>query len=390
MILSIIICTVMACILFADKIGETVNHTIAFFYVYQGDQDYKKFEKADRTALSTMQDEVVEDVTDDENTLQSALENYEKALELYPEHVKARYNLGNIYVAYESYEMAVECYEEALKVAPDFFNARINLGIVLDRKLKDLDKGIEEYKKVEDSKIPLINIPFIYDNKYHILHSKAIAYYNMGLAFRDKAVLVGLNGSASAPFLQKAAESYKNSIKIEPDVYDSHYNLALAYHLLNRKREATEQYCIAINLTPLNYEAHYNLAILLNDEGRYKDSAEALEKAGLLLDANGNVEKSKYIYFFLNEVSQRIIFKNEALPPQTPNSPEKGNKKISEYQNGLIRENAGWKTDQKEYPWLIYENGKVKFDEKMEKAMLENMQTCNACKIVKLKHRNED
>jgi tetratricopeptide (TPR) repeat protein len=380
----------MACILFSDKIYETAKHTIAFFYVYQGDQDYKKFEMSDKSDLATMQDEVAEDVTDDENTLQSALENYEKALELYPEHVKAQYNLGNIYVAYEAYEMAAECYEKSLKISPDFFNARINLGIVLDRKLKDIDKGIEEYKKVEESKLPIINIPFIYDNKYHILHSKAIAYYNMGLALRDKAVLLGLNGVSARIFLQKAVESYKNSIEIEPNVYDSHYNLAIAYHLLQRKREATEQYCKAINLSPLNYEAHYNLAILLNDEGKYKDSVDALEKAGLLLDANGNTEKSKYIYYFLNEVSQRIIFKNETLPPQTPSSKEGGNKNLTEYQNNLILENAGWKKDQKEYPWLVYENGKVKFDEKMEKAMLENMQTCNACKIVKLKHRNED
>lgn len=380
----------MACILFSDKIYETVKHTIAFFYVYQGDQDYKKFEMSDKSDLATMQDEVVEDVTDDENTLQNALESYEKALELYPEHVKAQYNLGNIYVAYEAYEMAAECYEKSLKIAPDFFNARINLGIVLDRKLKDIDKGIEEYKKVEESKLPIINIPFIYDNKYHILHSKSIAYYNMGLALRDKAVLLGLNGVSARIFLQKAVESYKNSIKIEPNVYDSHYNLAIAYHLLGRKREATEQYCKAINLSPLNYEAHYNLAILLNDEGKYKDSIEALEKAGLILDAKGNTEKSKYIYYFLNEVSQRIIFKNETLPPQTPSSKEGGNKNLTEYQNNLILENAGWKKDQQEYPWLVYENGKVKFDEKMEKAMLENMQTCNACKIVKLKHRNED
>ncbi|MEI7473279.1 MAG: tetratricopeptide repeat protein [bacterium] len=382
--------------MFADKIVETVRHTIAYFYVFEGDQDYKKFEKTDKENANSMQDEVVDDTTDDENSLQSALENYQKALDLYPEHVKARYNLGNIYVAYESYETAADYYEEALKTAPDFFNARINLGIVLDRKLKDIDEGIEQYQKVVDSKLSIIKIPFIYNNEYHVLHSKAIAYYNMGLAYRDKAILMGLNGTSAQIFLQRAAESYKNSIKIEPNVYESHYNYAIALQLLGRKQQATEEYCKAINLSPLNYEAHYNLAILLNDEGKYQESADALSKAGVILDIHGEEGKSKYVYSFLNEVSQRIVIKNENLSPNSPRVKYVPNKDLIEYQNDLILKNSGWKVkplwqkDQDDYPWLIHENGKVKFDDKMEKAMLENMKTCNACKIVKLKHRDKD
>lgn len=386
-ILTVLILALMTGILFADKIYEFVKHTVAYFYVFEGDKKYKKFEMNDKQQnMSNFQNEVVNE-TYDENTLQEALELYQKALELYPEHVNARYNLGNIYVAYEAYETAAENYLEALNVSPEFYNARINLGIVLDRKLKEIDRGIEEYKKVTESKKKIIKIPFIYNNEYHVLHSKAIAYYNMGLAYRDKAVLKGLTG-AGRIYLQRAVESYRKSIEIEPNVYETRYNLAIALHLLNRASESTEEYCRAINLSPLNYDAHYNLAILLNDEGKYHDSVKELEKAGFILDMKGDNSKTTHLYYFMSEVRQKVIFKNESLSLKSPKNSYVKNKNLAEYENSLINQNLkGWQKDKEEYPWLVYKDGKVKFDEKMEKAMFDNFQTCNACKMVEMKKK---
>lgn len=93
----------------------------SFYYVYQGDKAYKRGKP------------------------QEAINNYTKALELHPKHVKARYNLANLYVAYEDYYSALENYEKALELKPNFMTARIDYAIVLSEATFNYDKAIKEY-----------------------------------------------------------------------------------------------------------------------------------------------------------------------------------------------------------------------------------------------------
>ena len=50
--------------------------------------------------------------------LQKAINYYNRALQLYPQHYGAWYNLGNIYVVYEDYYSAVDAYEKLLNIIP--------------------------------------------------------------------------------------------------------------------------------------------------------------------------------------------------------------------------------------------------------------------------------
>lgn len=312
-----------------------IHHVQAFYIVWQADTEYKK------------------------GHFQKAIEKYTYAIKLYPEHYKANYNLGNIYVAYEDYNKAVEYYEKALIANPDYYNARINMGIVLAQKILDLDRAMVEYKKVINARPFLINIPFIYNNKTAVWHCKAIAYYNLGLAYKDKSLLYTFNSPTSRGYLRQAAKSYRDSISIEHNSYDSHYNLGLTMQLLGVLSDALQEYCKAINLEPMNYEAHYNLAILLRQKLLYTESINELEKAGLLLDARGDVNKTAYIYQILSDVSQRAAIKR--LTP-------------GEYISEKLKD-----TPSKTYN-LVYVNGRVTATDDLDKAILENMKTCSACK----------
>jgi len=255
----------------------------AFCYVYMGD-DFSQQHK-----------------------YQKSINYYKRALELYPGHVKARYNLGNIYAAYEDYDSAIECYENALLYDPKYINARINLGILLAEERNNIDAAIDEYTRVVQMQIPFIRIPFIYDNAELIKNGKAIAYYNMGLAYRDKSLLYNSDTFASRDFLLKAADSYKQSLSIKPDNYNAQYNLALTYHLLNMYSEALGGYCHAMLIAPLNYEAYYNLAILLRQKGKYSEAADEFKRAGNLSSFEGDTYKAAFIYEVLNEVSAMAI-----------------------------------------------------------------------------------
>lgn len=313
---------------FWDFIMLGVNHTIAYYFVEKGDHAYRNAKYIE------------------------AINDYEKALEFYPEHYMARYNLGNIYVAYEDYEQAEQCYQEALFYKKDFLKARINLGIILVDQLKRIDDAIEQYKIAVETR-------FLNPSKMkEAREDKAIAYYNMGLAYKDKSLLLGYDRILSRKALEDSAQSYLGSLKLRDENYDTYYNLALTYQLLGDFANSRKYYCKAINMQPFNYEAHYNFAILLRQKGKYFESVEELEKAGIILDSKGDSYRKMFVYDVLNEVSQRAI-QAEGMKAFLMNS-EKN-------------------LDYKPYE-IQYVDGKVAISDKLDERILNNMKSCQVCK----------
>lgn len=292
-IILIIMATFLAGYFFRDQVSLYTRQLLAYYYVYKADQEYKK-ERFD-----------------------NAIEGYSYALQLYPGHSKAQYNLGNIQAALEDYYSAMDSYEKTLNIQPNYINARINLGLILSEQLHDIDRAINEYTNAANSEPMLFKIPFIFDNSKKIKASRAVAYYNLGLAYRAKALLYSYDPLNERAYLFSAADSYRKSLEIQPDNYDARYNLALTLHLLKNYSEALQEYCKAIKLSPTNYDAHYNMALLLKQTGRYQDALTELEKAGLVLGIEGNAEKTLYIYQILSDVRQKAATKNKK---QTDNS----------------------------------------------------------------------
>lgn len=311
-----------------DFLLAGVHHTMAYYLVEKGDDAYRNANYIE------------------------AINDYEKALELYPGHYMARYNLGNIYVAYEDYDKAAECYEQALVYKKDFLKARINFGIILADGLRQIDRAIEQYKIAV--KTTVLDLGKIKETQT----DKAVAYYNMGLAYKDKSLLMGYDRIASRKQLQNAADAYLDSLKLRKENYDTYYNLALTYQLLGNFGASRKFYCKAINMQPFNYEAHYNFAILLSQKGKYFESVEELEKAGIILDSKGDSYRTLFIYDVLNDISQRAV-RTEGLSSFVKNS-EKN-------------------LDYKPYE-IQYVDGKVKISDKLDKRILENMKSCQICK----------
>ena len=267
---------------------KQINKVRGMYYVYQGDKQYRKY----KTAV--------------------AIDKYKRALELYPEHYRAWYNLGNIYVVYEDYFAAVDAYEQAIKYKSNFTLARMNLGIVLAEELGDFDGAIKQYDAILKSKRSIFFIPFIFNNLRSTRINKGRAYYNRGLAYKQKAIYIADDFRHLSPnFLSKAIESYKNALKYLKKDYDTTYNLALAYHLSDDFKKAGTNYCNAIDISPMSYEAHYNLAILLRQMKFYKASISELEKAALLLsEGHGDLSRTSYVFDILNEVSKLLQLYN--------------------------------------------------------------------------------
>ena len=271
---------------FFDFYKRQINKMKGYYWVYRGDKALKK------------------------QDLQSAITFYEHGIVLHPWHYRAMYNLANIYVVYEDYYSALKNYEKALEVKPDYEVARIDYAIILSETYKT-DEAIEQYETVIEKQPKFIKIPFLVDNKKSYHHNRGVAYYNMGLAYRTKSLLAGLNNQSRRQYLEKATDSYEEAVDILKS-YNSNYNLGLIHQLLKNKNQAGYYYCKAIEKEPMAYEAHFNLAVLLNDMKDYKGASDEFKKAGLLLDTKGDTIKTRYIYDVLSDVNKKIAITNDS------------------------------------------------------------------------------
>lgn len=327
--------------MFKDFYKRQIKKVVGFYYVYQGDRYYKQ------------------------NKPQKAIETYLKALKYYPQHYKARYNLANIYVSYEDYYAALDSYEKALEIKPTFINARIDYAIVLSEATFNYDKAIVEYNRAIKLKPKWVYIPFVINVKNTYKHNRGVAYYNLGLAWRGKSLLAGEKTFQSRQYLENSVEAYEGALKLKKS-YQAYYNLGIVHHLLRNTNQAGYNYCRAIEIEPLNYEAHYNLAILLNDMQNYTDSMSEFQKAGLILDMQGDGNKTRYIYDVLNDVTRRMVA-------------------IGKYGDLVEYLNRQSAFSEK---YLTYVNGKVLVSNDLDRAILKNFKNCANKKFFE-KNKNE-
>jgi len=321
-----------------------INKVHGMWNIYKGDKAYKKLK------------------------LQKAIDYYNRGVQLYPEHYNAWYNLGNIYVVYEDYYSAVDAYEKAIEHNPKFLLARMNYGIVSTERLGDFDGAIDQYKSIVETKRRLISIPFIFSNRKSTKMNRGLAYYNMGVAYKQKSIYLDNEWEFKRQYLNDALESYKKAVKILKKDYDARYNLALTYHLLGDYHDAGLTYCKAIEISPMNYEAHYNLAVLLRHLKYYKESLDEMEKAtSLITNSEGITNRQRYIFDVMNDMT-RIIISNTDSKYLIENVEDDPMKKVI-----FNSKKSG----------VTYVNGKLVATEALDKAIYRNFKTCSSKKLFK-------
>lgn len=309
---------------------EQYHHAKGTYYIYKGDQAYAH------------------------DNMAKTLDYYIAGLKLYPQHYEAWFNLGNIYTVHEDYYSAVDAYEHAIEANPKFVMARMNLGIVYSEDLGFFDDAIKQFDTVTNIKLLKLWIPFVYSNVKSIKTNRGLAYFNKGVAYRQKALYLPIEKQYLAyEYLGNAIEAYTKAIKIIKKNYDLYYNRAVAHHLRGEYSEAGLDYCKAIEISPMNFEGHYNLAVLLRRLNRNRESIAELEKAALLISESPSSSslQTTYIFNLLNEVTRRFITSEEYYTQKLSDEPSVG---IN----------------------YTYINGRVVADEEFDKAMLKNFKTC--------------
>ncbi len=104
-----------------------------------------------------------------ERNVPAAIQSFQRAVELSPEYVEARNNLGVQFLNAGNYEAAVANLSSAVALAPSWAKARLNLGDAL-RATRQYDRAMQEFQRVQALDGTLLEV-----------------HYNTGRLYADQA-----------------------------------------------------------------------------------------------------------------------------------------------------------------------------------------------------------
>ena len=178
-----------------------------------------------------------------------AIEAYQQALRINPEHAEAWNNLGLAYAEAGQFAKAIEATQQALRINPEYADAWSNLGVTYDA-VGQSAKAIEAYQQALR-----INPEF------------SEAWTNLGLVY-------GKAGQSA-----KAIEATQQALRINPEHAVVWYNLGVTYDAAGQSAKAIEAYQLALRINPEFAEAWDNLGVAYSDAGQSAKAIEAHQQA---------------------------------------------------------------------------------------------------------------
>lgn len=203
-----------------------------------------------------------------ENNLQMAFIEFQKAIESNPGDKAYYYALGIVHFKMDRLEDAVDAYKKALTIDPVYAEAHNGLGAIYG-KLGKWDDAIHEYEKaLENRQYP----------------TPQWVHYNMGYAYFNKGEY------------QRAMLAFKEAIKFQPDMSMFHLWLGLAYMKLEMTKEAIAAYEAAKRLDARNMDIYYNLGFAYLKEGMRSEALDAFKRVvELSPESDAAADSMKYI-----------------------------------------------------------------------------------------------
>lgn len=184
-----------------------------------------------------------------------AMVQYQKTIEIKPDHAEAWNNLGNIYYRQGKIDMAMVEFKKAVQFEPDYAGAHFNLAVCLARQGK-LDGAIREY-----------------GNVLHIDSTDANAHYNLALILREKGDV-----KDAIAELKRALAIRPNDASIENDLA---WLLATAPGAALRDGPAAVALASHINAQSMDENPKFlrTLAAALAETGRFSEAIPNAQRA---------------------------------------------------------------------------------------------------------------
>lgn len=223
---------------------------------------------------------------------ESAIENYETALQLDPTLYFANYSLGAIYKKQEKFDQALSQFQTCLSLNPEYYPAHYAIG--------EVHLGQEKYAEALQSfeaaqilnpkwEYPVYGIGLVYLHQGNLNQARetferaiqnnrkfAPAYIKLGQVL------------AKEGFYDDALKEYQKAAEYKPYTATAIYELAVIFAETNNLDGAAQLYQRALEIDPTHPEAHYAVAEIRYGQGD-KDTAvvhyqRAIENDPTLID----------------------------------------------------------------------------------------------------------
>jgi tetratricopeptide (TPR) repeat protein len=184
-----------------------------------------------------------------------AIEDYDKAIALFPSHFEAYNNRGMAFEKIDQLNRALEDFGSAIAVNPSYYQAYYNRAIIFER-IGQYDRAIEDY-----------------DRTIALNPSYSEAYNNRGIVFDNMGRY------------NNAIEDYNKTIALNPSHFEAYYNLGTIYGKTALFEKAVEAFNRAIAINPNYPYAYSNRGLAYSHLGQYESALNDLNRA-LALDYN--------------------------------------------------------------------------------------------------------
>ena len=168
----------------------------------------------------------------EKGSMDEAVAQFQKALQIKPDYAEAHYNLGNALLQEGNVDEAVAQFQKALQLKPDYAAASLNLGNAFIQKAK-MEEAIVQFRRAlqikPDYAEARLNLGNAFIQKGNV--DEAIVQFQKALQIRPDYAKARLNlGNA---FLQKknadqAIACFQKALQIKPDYPEAQNNLAWA------------------------------------------------------------------------------------------------------------------------------------------------------------------
>ncbi len=209
------------------------------------------------------------------DSLDQALEAYEKVLKLQPDNVSARINSGVILLNRGEVQRAADLFGDALEQEPEnksalSLRARSLESLARARRadLVAADSGEDSAPAEEEIKSILDQAIAVYQQATEVYPQDKDFFYNLGVLYAQEI----RDFEKAAPLFQKVTE-------LDPEDIDGWFNLATAQLALGDLDGAQPSLEKAIELEPDNGDAWYQLGIIYIKKGMKTEGEEAFKKA---------------------------------------------------------------------------------------------------------------
>jgi len=239
-----------------------------------------------------------------------AIIDFNEVIKLNPEDAGVYLKRGNVYFQIKNYQNAILDFSKCIQINPKFVEAHNFLGKAYFHQ-KKYDQAMREYKTAIKLK-----------PNYAVSHNDLGVLLNDLGNFREaereyrKAIEIDPNNTVARNNLRLLLYNLKRDNEVEKELKEeininsndivAHYNLGILLYKTNRFAEAEKEFRTVIKINPEHAEAHYNLGILLDNSKRLNEAEKEYRE---VIKINPKHTEAHYYLGFLLDNSKRI---NEA------------------------------------------------------------------------------